>query len=43
MDGGIPIGRVLGIRVYLHPTWFVVFFLVTITLFIFGGVAVMEK
>ena len=32
MDGGIPIGRVLGIRVYLHPTWFVVFFLVTITL-----------
>jgi Zn-dependent protease len=32
MDGGIPIGRVLGIRVFLHPTWFVVFFLVTITL-----------
>ncbi|MCC6640080.1 MAG: site-2 protease family protein [Deltaproteobacteria bacterium] len=32
MDGGIAIGRVLGIRVYLHPTWFVVFFLVTITL-----------
>lgn len=32
MDGGIPIGRVLGIRAYLHPTWFVVFFLVTITL-----------
>lgn len=32
MDGGIPLGRVLGIRVFLHPTWFVVFFLVTITL-----------
>jgi Zn-dependent protease/predicted transcriptional regulator len=32
MDGGIPIGRVLGIRVFLHPTWFVVFFLVTVTL-----------
>ncbi len=32
MDGGIPLGRVLGIPVYLHPTWFVVFFLVTITL-----------
>ncbi len=32
MDGGIPLGRILGIRVFLHPTWFVVFFLVTVTL-----------
>lgn len=32
MDGGIPIGRIRGIQVFLHPTWFVVFFLVTVTL-----------
>ncbi|CAG0954208.1 Putative zinc metalloprotease Rip3 [Myxococcaceae bacterium] len=32
MDGGIPIGRIRGIPVFLHPTWFVVFFLVTVTL-----------
>jgi len=32
MDGGISLGRVLGIRVFLHPTWFVVFFLITVTL-----------
>jgi Zn-dependent protease len=32
MDGGLPLGRILGIKVFLHPTWFVVFFLITVTL-----------
>ena len=29
MIGGIRIGRILGIPIYLHPTWFLVFLLVT--------------
>jgi Zn-dependent protease/predicted transcriptional regulator len=29
MIGGIRIGRVFGIPIYLHPTWFLVFLLVT--------------
>src|SRR5215472_14693355 len=29
MIGGIRIGRILGIPIYLHPTWFLVFLLIT--------------
>ncbi len=32
MIGGFRIGRILGIPIYLHPTWFLVFFLVTLAL-----------
>ena len=29
---GIPLGRVLGIPLYLHPSWFVIFLLITVSL-----------
>jgi Zn-dependent protease/predicted transcriptional regulator len=32
LDSGLGIGRILGIPVYLHPTWFVVFVLVMVAL-----------
>jgi Zn-dependent protease/predicted transcriptional regulator len=32
MIGGFRIGRILGIPIYLHPTWFLVFLLVTFAL-----------
>jgi Zn-dependent protease len=32
MSGGIRIGRIFGIPVYLHPSWFIVFVLITLTL-----------
>lgn len=32
MSGGIRIARIFGIPIYLHPTWFIVFLLVTLGL-----------
>lgn len=32
MTGGFSVGRILGIPIYLHPTWFLVFVLVTLGL-----------
>jgi Zn-dependent protease len=32
MGGGLRIGRILGIPIFLHPTWFIVFLLVTLGL-----------
>lgn len=32
MDSGLRIGRILGIPIHLHPTWFVVFLLVVLQL-----------
>ena len=29
---GIPLGRVLGIPLYLHPSWFIIFLLITVSL-----------
>ena len=29
---GIRIGRIFGIPIYLHPSWFIIFFLITLTL-----------
>ena len=29
---GIPLGRILGIPLYLHPSWFVIFLLITVSL-----------
>ena len=32
MSGGLRIARIFGIPIYLHPTWFLVFLLVTFAL-----------
>lgn len=32
MTGGLRIGRILGIPIYLHPTWFLVFLLISFAL-----------
>jgi Zn-dependent protease/predicted transcriptional regulator len=29
---GVPLGRVLGIPIYLHPSWFIIFLLITVSL-----------
>ena len=29
---GVPLGRVLGIPIYLHPSWFIIFLLITLSL-----------
>jgi Zn-dependent protease/predicted transcriptional regulator len=29
---GIPIGRIFGIPIYLHPSWFIIFLLITLSL-----------
>ena len=29
---GIPLGRILGIPIYLHPSWFIIFVLITLSL-----------
>ncbi|MGH9771968.1 MAG: site-2 protease family protein [Candidatus Acidiferrales bacterium] len=29
---GIPIGRIFGIPIYLHPSWFIIFLLITVSL-----------
>ncbi len=29
---GIPLGRILGIPIYVHPSWFIIFVLITLSL-----------
>jgi Zn-dependent protease/predicted transcriptional regulator len=29
---GVPLGRILGIPIYLHPSWFIIFLLITVSL-----------
>ena len=31
-NSGIPLGRILGIPIYLHPSWFIIFALITLSL-----------
>lgn len=31
-SSGVPLGRVLGIPLYLHPSWFIIFLLITLSL-----------
>lgn len=29
---GIPLGRIFGIPIYVHPSWFIIFLLITLSL-----------
>ena len=31
-EPGVPLGRVFGIPIYLHPSWFIIFLLITVSL-----------